>query len=200
MGLTERRRKVVNADERNERWLKVSIGLMRFEEHMMPLVQQLGRLDVRLIQADETWPDRFFRAKLSYEDSTALHEHITLSYLWVLGAYEFIRTLFDRVATDEAEKTPQEVRNILLEAKHLFARVRMPLAKMEAASKFASEDNAIAYPGMKQGTGVAWQLNPNTVVTRQELSDVLLEALERRRSAFLRYQAAAESRRQTKQG
>ena len=79
--------KMLNADERNERWLKVSIGLMRFEEHMMPLVQQLGRMDVRLIQADETWPDRFSQKPLSYDDGTALHEHITLSYLWVLGAY-----------------------------------------------------------------------------------------------------------------
>lgn len=190
---------MLNADERNERWLKVSIGLMRFEEHMMPLVHQLGRLDARLIQADETWPDRFFGKKLSYEDSTALHEHITLSYLWVLGAYEFVRTLCDRVATDDAEKTPEEARNILLECKRRFARVRMPLAKMEAASKFASEDSAIAYPGMKRSAGVAWQLNPNTIVTRRELSDALLEALERRRSAFLRYQAEAQSRREAKQ-
>jgi hypothetical protein len=177
------------ADARNERWLKVSIGLLRFEEHMMPLVQQLGRLDARLIQADETWPDRFLEKKLSYEDSTALHEHITLSYLWVLGAYEFIRTLCDRVSTDHEEKTPAEVRSILLEAKHRYARVRMPLAKMEAASKYSSEDGPIAYPAVKRGAGVAWQLNPHTVVTRRELSDALLEALERRRSAFLRYQA-----------
>ena len=68
---------MLNADERNERWLRVSIGLLRFEEHMMPLVQQLGRLDVRLTQADETWPDRFFQKNLSYDEGTALHEHIT---------------------------------------------------------------------------------------------------------------------------
>jgi hypothetical protein len=86
-----------SADERNERWLKVSIGLLRFEEHMMPLVQQLGRLDARLIQADETWPDQFFQKAPSYEDGSTLHEHITLSYLWVLGAYEFVRTLCDRI-------------------------------------------------------------------------------------------------------
>jgi hypothetical protein len=180
---------VLSADERNERWLKVSIGLGRFEQTMWPLVLQLGRLDTRLIQADETWPDRFFEPNLSYDDSSALHEHITLSYLWVLGAYEFIRTLCDRVSTDDEEKTPAEVRNILLETKGRFARVRMPLAKMEAASKYSREDGPIAYPGMKRGAGVAWQLNPNTIVTRRELSDALLEALERRRSAFLRYQA-----------
>ena len=187
---------MLNAEERNERWLKVSIGLGRFEQTMWPLVLQLGRLDTRLIQADETWPDRFFEPKLSYEDSSALHEHITLSYLWVLGAYEFIRTLCDRVSADDEEKTPAEVSNILLEVKGRFARVRIPLAKMEAASKYSKEDSPIAYPGIKRGAGVAWQLNPNTIVTRRELSDALLEALERRRSAFLRYQAA-QSRQET---
>ena len=180
---------MLNADERNERWLKVSIGLLRFEEPMMPLVQQLGRLDVRLIQADEAWPDRFFREDMSYEDGTTLHEHITLSYLWVLGAYEFIRTLCDRVAAD-GEQTSEDVRSVLLEAKRRFARIRVPLAKMEPAAKYSDQDSPIAYPGLKAGVGVAWKLNANTVVSRRELSDALLEALEHRRSAFLRYQAA----------
>jgi len=48
----------LSAEDRAERWLKVSIGLLRFEKHMMPLVQQLGRMDVCLIEADETWLDR----------------------------------------------------------------------------------------------------------------------------------------------
>jgi hypothetical protein len=56
--------------------------------------------------------------------------------------------------------------------------------------KLLSGFDTAAYPGMKRGVGVAWQLNPNTIVTRRELSDTLLESLERRRSAFLRYQAA----------
>jgi hypothetical protein len=178
-----------NADERNERWLKVSIGLGRFEQTMWPLVLQLGKLDTKLIQADETWSDRFFEPKLSEEDRSALHEHITLAYLWVLGAYEFIRTLCDRVKADDEEKTPPEVHDILLVVKNRFNRVRMPLAKMEAASKYSNEDGPIAYPAMKRGAGVSWVLNPSMIVTRRELSDALLEALERRRSAFLRYQA-----------
>ena len=61
-------------------------------------------MDVKLIAADETWPDRFLgTGKLPFDESSALHEHITLSYLWVLGAYEFIRTLCGRVATDSEE-------------------------------------------------------------------------------------------------
>jgi hypothetical protein len=184
----------LNAEERNERWLKVSIGLGRFEQHMMPLVQQLGRIDARLIQADETWPDRFLDEALSYEDSSNLHEHITLSFLWVLGAYEFVRTLCDRIRIDDIEKTPEEVRNRLLHVKRQFARVRVPLAKMEPASQFADEDGPIAYPALKRGVGVAWQLNQNTVISRRELSDGLLEALEIRRSAFLKYQVAQQNR------
>jgi len=178
-----------DAELRNERWLKVSIGLGRLEQTMWPLVLQLGRLDTRLIQADEAWPDRFFEPKLSYQDSSALDEHITLSDLWVLGAYEFIRTLCDRVSTDDEEMTPATVRDILQDVKHRFARVRMPLAKMEAAAKHANEDGPIAYPGVLRGVGVAWQLNPNVIVTRRGLADALLEALERRRSAFLKYSA-----------
>lgn len=182
-------REIFDPDGRNERWLKVSIGLGRFEKTMWPLALQLGRLDTRLIQADEVWPDRFFESKLSYEESNALHEHITLSYLWVLGAYEFIRTLCGRICTDDEQKTPAEVRSILREVKARFARVRIPLAKMEAASKYSDVDSSIAYPGMKRGVGVCWQLNRDTIVTRRELSDSLLHALEQRRSAFLRYQA-----------
>jgi hypothetical protein len=182
----------LDAESRAERWLKVSIGLARFEKHMMPLVQQLGRLDARLIQADEAWGARFPDAEPAGEDGTALHEHITLSFLWVLGAYEFVRTLCDRIRTDT--KTSAEVRDRLLQAKRHFARVRVPLAKMEPATKFADVDEPIAYPGLKQGVGVAWQLNQSTVISRRELSDDLLEALELRRSAFLRYQAEQSKR------
>lgn len=58
---------MVNSEDRGGRWVRVSIGLMRFEMHMMPLIQQLGRIDVRLIEADETWPERFFNRDLTYE-------------------------------------------------------------------------------------------------------------------------------------
>jgi hypothetical protein len=56
-------------------------------------------------------------------------------------------------------------------------------------SKHSNEDGPIAYPALKPGAGVAWQLNLSIIVTRRELSDALLEALERRRSAFLKYWA-----------
>jgi len=59
---------------------------------------------------------------------------------------------------------------------------------MQAASGF-SEDSHIAYPGLHQEYGVAWQLNETTIVSRKELSDAFLEALEAARAAKLREQA-----------
>lgn len=52
---------------------------MRFEPHMMPLVQQLGRLDVRLILADATWIETTRKKNANPNDGDALHEHITQS-------------------------------------------------------------------------------------------------------------------------
>lgn len=181
-------RTLFEAEEREERWIKVSVGLMRFEPEMMPLVQQLGRLDVRLIVADERW-GRIMRDKgARVENSEALHEHITQSYLWVLGAYEAIRTL-SQMMKGGKEKNPVEVADLFQRTKKRFARIRMPLAKMEAASGFESEDGHIAYPGLHQQNGVAWQLNEGTIISRRELSDAFLESLEFARVAKLREQA-----------
>ncbi|MGN5117232.1 hypothetical protein [Aeromonas sp. 55A] len=42
----------MNSDLRFERWLKVSIGLMRFEPFLMSLVQNLGEMDANLCEID----------------------------------------------------------------------------------------------------------------------------------------------------
>lgn len=180
----------VESSERWERWVKVSIGLGRFEEQMLWGAQQIGRVDVRLIQADEKWTQPFFTAgALSPEETSYVGEHITASQHWVLGAYEFIRTLCDRLNDDDMEKTPADVRLRAEEVKHKFARVRIPLAKMEAASRFSKEDWPTAEAGMLRGKGVSWKVNETTTISRIELSDALLEVLELRRAAFLRWRA-----------
>jgi len=98
----------LEASERWERWLKVSIGLLRFEQADDAARPQLGRLDIRLIEADDWWERRFASGTVTSEENSRLHEHITLSYLWLLGAYEFIRTLCQRVWS-EGPMTPADV-------------------------------------------------------------------------------------------
>lgn len=169
--------------------MKVSVGLGRFEQEMMWGIQQIGRIDVRLIQADEEWTKRFATDALSPDETTAVGEHITACQHWILGAYEFIRTLCDRLNDDDIEKTPEDVRQRAEEVKHKFARLRMPLAKMEPASKFSKEDWSSAKPGRLPGKGMSWKVNETTAISRIELSDALLEVLELRRAAFLRWRA-----------
>lgn len=179
----------VECTERWGRWVKVSVGLGRFEQEMMWGIQQIGRIDVRLIQADEKWTQRFGAGALSPNETSGVGEHITASQHWVLGAYEFIRTLCDRLNNDDIEKTPEDVRQRAEEVKRKFARLRMPLAKMEPASKFSKEDWSAAKSGMLPGKGVSWKVNETTTISRIELSDALLEVLELRRAAFLRWRA-----------
>jgi hypothetical protein len=179
----------VESTERWERWVKVSVGLGRFEQQMMWGIQQIGRIDGRLIQADDKWTQRFVAGALSPDEQTAVSEHITASQHWVLGAYEFLRTLCDRLNVDDLEKTPEDVRQWAEDVKRRFARLRMPLAKLEPASKYSKEDWSAAKPGMLAGKGVCWKVNETTTISRIELSDALLEVLEFRRAAFLRWRA-----------
>ena len=55
-----------------------------------------------------------------------------------------------------------------------FAWLRMPLAKMQRASKFSKEDRSTAKPGMLLGNGVSWIVKGTTTISRIELSDALL--------------------------
>src|SRR4051812_12106619 len=115
------------SDPRFERWLKVSVGMARFEPHMMPLVQQLGRMDVELVAADADWVRIIREEGPTIDHSDALARHIAQSYLWILGAYELVRTLVQRMK-DLPTEAPENVVDAFQGAKKRFARVRMPLA------------------------------------------------------------------------
>ena len=102
---------------------------------------------------------------------------LILSYLWVLGSYEYVRVLNQR-----KRKAPQIFWNNLpdvLPLKRQFERVRIPLAKLEPASKYKKTDYAIAFPYFDIRRGrIGWIIAPDVMVTRRELSDKLLNFLE----------------------
>jgi hypothetical protein len=91
------------------------------------------------------------------------------------------------------DNVPAEISDLFQQTKRRFARLRIPLAKMEPASSFADEDSHIAYPGAQGERGVAWRLNADLVISRRELSDGFLAALEAARAAKLREQAQTPS-------
>lgn len=173
----------MESDTRYDRWIKVSFSMLRFEPNMMPVIQGLGRLDVKLIEEDKSFLQDLDNNLESVEQNLVLSERLTISYLWVLGAYEAIRTMCQRIK-DHKVAVLDEVATSLNQLKREFNRLRVPLAKMEPASSHKT-DNHIAFPGINRDHGVAWQLNESTFVTRQQLSDSFLAALEHARAVKL---------------
>lgn len=166
-----------STEERFDRWVMVSIGMARFEEHLVNLIQDMGQLDadlcafdVRIVKADREQINAIY----SFD---SIQHHRTQSYLWVLGAYEILRTLAQRIREGQSDNPP-DVGDKIKEARDRFARVRVPLAKFEAADRHKTTENHFAYPGVDFKYGIAWAVNETEVISRQELSDIFLGALE----------------------
>ena len=163
------------SDDRFQRWVDASSAAGAVEPFMISLVQGLGRFDCHLIHEDA----RF--AALNQEQSSSLHEgtrltdRFTLSYFWVLAAYELVRTLDQRWRTG-ATTLPDESGNRVTALKRRMERLRIPLAKMETVRRFPT-DSSMAYPTISRDFGVAWHVAQDTYITRRELSDQLLDFL-----------------------
>lgn len=157
--------------ERNKRWVDCShsIGVHHFWS--VSTLQHLGSLDARLIKDDIEVAKTGYPKTPTFE----LGDHITASYLWVLGMYELVRTL-DQFAKQE-ESPLNNVSAEINSYKRRINRLRIPLAKMEAAGS-NRDDSPIAYPGVNQDHGMAWQLGEDTWITRRELSDEALALFE----------------------
>ena len=146
---------------------------------MAPTIQGLGTMDIELAVFDAHLVAGFDALDDMSDDKKVAHaqlltRHITHSYLWVLGAYEIVRSIAQRYF--EGDRKAPDLLGIK-EVKNQFARLRMPLAKYEAA-KASSEDSPIAYPAFNRDKGVAWQIGAELFVTREELADALLNLLE----------------------
>lgn len=175
---------IFDENVRFERWIKISVGLMRFEPHLMQVVQSLGDLDVKLCVTDEKLVDDYCQKNIS-PDYKDIQGHVTQSYLWLLGAYEVVRTLTQRMSESQCTDPPHVFENFK-QIKAQFARVRVPLAKFEQASIHKKTDSHIAFPGFAFDLGIAWQVSEDVIISRRELSNALLNALEHARVETLR--------------
>jgi len=175
----------MSEDSRLEQWVKASISTAKFDAFMMPNIQGLGRLDINLILEDRKLIDSFDKSRNDLEANMALTDHVTTSYLWVLGAYEAVRTMAQRIHENK-DLVSEGVRQEFVRVKKAFNRVRVPLAKMEPAGAHKKTDSHIAYPGFDFEAGVAWRVSEDTIITRRYLSDQLLGLLEQQRSEQIR--------------
>lgn len=168
--------------DRLNNWINCSLKLSKIDNFMAPILQGLGHLDIKLIDYEDKLlklePSNKKAEKEIIEDSIRLTKSFTYSYLWVLGAYELVRTI-DQKCRDNSNLLGEDLNNKIKELKIKFERIRIPLAKMEPARRYKETDYRIAYPTIKiPGNRLAWRISENEYVVRKELSDDLLDVLD----------------------
>ena len=159
--------------ERNKRWIKVSHKFEFFNPLVATTIQGLGSLDSKLIIEDENLI-KTGKPKNPWGD---LKDLFTLSYLWVLGAYELIRSIEQKSKDDSLffQGFKQDLKNVKLD----FARIRIPLSKFEPASSHSDTDYSFAYPVLVSGLGLGWKISEQFWISRRELADKLLILFEK---------------------
>jgi hypothetical protein len=164
---------------RFEEWVRASVafgGPDDVSAHFATFVQGLGWLDCELLGAELRWGELDAESRVSIAESTRLSQQLTLSHLWVLGAYEVVRTV-DQWCRESPGRFGAALGARMHSLKLRFERVRIPLAKFEAAHRHPG-DSPVAYSGVSERQGVAWQLGPDLWVSRWELSDELLAVVK----------------------
>lgn len=168
------RRDAVNCD-RQVRWVRASQKFTTFKTgHILATIQGLGRLDAKLMYEDQHFV-RFGKASGPLEE---MSEHFTLSSLWVMGAYELIRTLCYASHPERGIGFQTDYADDFQHLKRKFSRLRIILAKHEPEGRHRKTDAHFAMPGYNIGHGIAWQVAQDTWITRTELSDAMLALFE----------------------
>lgn len=170
---------MIRDEARFEKWVVLSRCVQRVEPFMMVAIQGLGRLDSELATADREFlqMSEEERIRFQVENPLELADRVTRSYLWVLGAYEIIRALDQRCRLGVISATEAQSR-IARETKHRFERIRMPLAKFEAALRHVDTDSSVAFPALHLTQGVAWRVADETFVSREALAQDFRSLLE----------------------
>ncbi|WP_146680418.1 hypothetical protein [Oceanococcus atlanticus] len=165
--------------ERYEDWVRVSFRWVRDTDRDKGLphhIQMLGIVDAEL--RDIRIPDLFSQDGKPLEDDDGilkLERAQIKAHLWVLGAYELVRMISQRLR-ENPELAITESRTAIDRAKSDLSRVRIPLAKLEASKRNEKTDYQVAYAGIGPA-GLAWKVADNTWVYQHDLSDSLWTAL-----------------------
>jgi hypothetical protein len=118
-------------DDRFQRWVDASSAAGAVEAFMIPLVQGLGRFDCHLINEDARSAALNQEQPSSSNESTRLADRLTLSYFWVLAAYELVRTLDQRWRTG-ATTLPQKWRQRVDFRQTVPSRTRQSVAILDS--------------------------------------------------------------------
>lgn len=169
-----------NLDPRFYKWIKLSHQISFGEPFLVPFIQNLGSMEMDLDSRERLLlAEMREKNELPIESLVLLNRVMSDSQLWVLGAYEAIRTVSQRADIEAQAGSFQKAEaEKIRTVKHYFERVRVPLAKMEPSKRHKDTDSKIAYPTLLKEHGVAWMLNEEFIVSRLELSNAFLSLLK----------------------
>jgi len=161
-----------------KRYQEWTIGMMSVQGvhmWMYEVVKGLARIDAKLVDEDK-WVSSVLDWNIqSSEDVDRLSDHLTISGLWVMGAYEFVRTFRQRLKNNKHYQLA-----IFKDLVEKYEKVRIPLAKLEAPRNFP-ELSVIARPAIQVGYGICWKVGEGEFITRRELADALIIAISQYR-------------------
>ncbi len=168
-----------NEETRLQGWnLCISNSLSSVAPETTAFMMGLAGFDCGLIRKERTLLPKIKDPESHGVNASERIDYMTLSILWVFGAYEVVRTLHQKLREhSDTGVARSELCFQIGKLKEAFERVRIPLAKFEKASRFPT-DTGVAIHGFHFEKGAAWFVTSTKVVTRRELSDSLLETLQ----------------------
>lgn len=161
---------------RYARWVSVSHSVDTLEPGLAVFIQGLGKIDAQLVFEDMIFKAMPAEKRGAFEEAIKLTDRFTMSQLWVLGAYEIVRTLSQR-AKEKPKAITKRLASRIHSAKRAFERLRIPLAKLEPANRHKKTDFPIARPALHKEQGISWRVAQRAFVPRRKLSDSLYTLL-----------------------
>lgn len=162
--------------ERYSDWVKRSFRWIREEKDQgVPHhIQLLGMVDAELrgIRREHIYDKDGVPIADAY-GIMMLERYQIQAHLWLLGAYELVRMISQRLRQFPELASDESILKVT-EAKRIFERVRIPLAKLEPAARHKDTDFEFADTGMGE-RGLGWRVAEGVVIYQEELSDVLYD-------------------------
>ena len=164
-------------DKRYEEWMKNSEGIIYMEMLLVNRAQGLGLLDIELI---EEYHKIDFKSSLEKELLKKLR-YITLSELWVMGAYELIMVISD-ITSKKKDKIDVGIIDKIKETLKLFLEVRIPLTKFKKSGQDRLFSGVPTKCEFDEKKGLGWKIVSSykkkfetKIFYRKDLADSLLE-------------------------
>jgi hypothetical protein len=157
-----------------EKWVTRSFQWIRSnkDQNLPHHIQMLGIVDAELRGIRR---QHIFDAQgVPIEDEYGilmLERYQIKAHLWVLGAYEVVRMIGQRLWEDDSLAQDSSIEAVK-ETKKLFERLRIPLAKLEASKRHKKTDYDVPYAGVGD-RGLGWQVSDETIIYQEDLSEQL---------------------------